>query len=159
MSPRSIAANGQLGCGKNVHAIRYVTNPNDRSRASVVDLAAGTADVQRSLAWVPVGCERVESKARVGDRTRSPPRHRPPHLSAKEATPPPEQTFEEAMQTVKDWISEINNVYRRHRECDESYYGLHEAVYFRYGQKYNITLFDCSVVRASQGKLYFTDLN
>ena len=116
----------------------------------MVDLAAGNADVQQSLAWVPVGCERVESKIRVGDLTRSPPRHRPPHLSAKEATPPPEQTFEEAMQTVKDWISEINNVYRRHRECDESYYGLHEAVYFRYGQKIQYH-FDCSVVRASKG--------
>ena len=115
----------------------------------MVDLGAGTAEVQRSLAWVPVGCERVESKIRVGDLTRSLPRHRPPHLSAKEATPPPEQTFEEAMETVQDWISDINRMYRRHRECDESHNGLHEAVYFRYGQKYKITLFDCSVVMAS----------
>jgi len=64
------------------------------------------------------------------DSVSSSPRHRPPHLSAKEATPPPEQTFEEAMETVQDWISDINRMYRRHRECDESYNGLHEAVYF-----------------------------
>ena len=115
----------------------------------MVDLGARTAEVQRSLAWVPVGCERVESKVRVGDLTRSPARHRPPHLSAKEATPPPEQTFEEAMETVQDWIIDINRMYRRHRECDESYNGLHEAVYFRYGQRYKITLFHCSVVMAS----------